>query len=91
MTKEDKADWDRMLVHRDELQLSISETASAYARARNPKRKEEWLDQWKREQRFYDRLNDNLPKRYRKDLEDRCWYPDASMPGSQRKQTWPGE
>ena len=91
MTKEDKADWDRMLSHRDELQLSISEAAAAYARARNPDRKADWLEQWKREQRFYDKLNDNLPRRYRKDLKDRCWYPGASLPGSQKKRTWPGE
>ena len=91
MTKEDKADWDRMLSYRDELQVSISEAASAYARARSPKRKADWLEDWKREQRFYDKLNDNLPKRYRKNLKDRCWHPGASLPGSQKKRTWPGE
>jgi hypothetical protein len=68
LTKEDKAAWDRMLNHRDNLQLSISDAASAYARARVPTRKAEWLDEWKREQRLYDKLNDNLPKRYRKTL-----------------------
>ena len=91
ITKEDKADWDRILAHRDDLQLSISDAASAYARARNPERKADWLETWKREQRLYDTLNDNLPKRYRKDLKDRRWDPDASLPGSQKKRTWPGE
>ena len=91
LTKENKAEWDRMLQHRDELQLSISEAASAYALARSPDRKADWLDHWKRKQRFYDKLNDNLPKRYRKDLKDRCWHPGASLPGTQKKRTWPGE
>jgi len=91
MTKEEKADWDRMLKHRDELQLSISEASGAYARTRKRERKADWLDHWQREQRFYDTLNDNLPKRYRKDLKDRCWYPGASLPGGQKTRTWPGE
>lgn len=91
MTKEDKADWDQMLEHRDDLQLSVSDAASAYARARNPERKADWLERWKFNQRFYDKLNDNLPKQYRRDLKDRCWLPGASLPGSQKKRTWPGE
>lgn len=91
LTSQDKADWDRMLAHRGDLQLSVSDASLAYARARNPERKTNWLEQWQFYQRHYDILNDNLPKRYRKDLEDRCWQPGASLPGSQLKQKWPGE
>lgn len=91
MTKEDKVAWDRMLDCRDDLQLSVSEMAAAHARARNPTKKTFWLEQWKLEQRFYDKLNDNLPKRYRKQLKDRCWKEGASRPGSQKKRAWPGE
>jgi hypothetical protein len=50
-----------------------------------------WLDEWKREQRLFDEFNDNFPKRYWKDLEDRCRCQDATLPGSQKKSSWPGE
>ncbi len=90
MTKEDKVDWDRMLQYRDDLQLTVSEMASAYSRARNPQKKAIWLEQWKRDQRFYDEMNDGLPKRYRAHLKDRCWMEGASRPGS-HKSGWPGE
>jgi hypothetical protein len=90
MTKEDKADWDRMLEYRSELQSEITFFAEAYRRARNPERKARQLDMWKFEQRLFDKLNDNLPKRYRVTLEDRCWMDGASRPGQQRKRRWPG-
>jgi hypothetical protein len=91
MTKEDKVGWDRLLGHRDELQLRISEEASAHARARSLQKKAFWLCEWVRHQEYYDELNDNLPQRYRKHLKDRCWEEGASRPGSRQTRSWPGE
>lgn len=91
MTKEDKASWDRLLEYRDGLQTDVTHFAQAYRKSRSEKKKAYLLDMWKREQSFYDRINDNLPKRYRKNLADRCWDDSASRPGSQRKTRWPGD
>ena len=90
MTKEDKADFDRLLEQRDCQQLLVSKTAAGHAEAKS-RAKQGWLDDWKLAQRLYDKLNDNLPKRYRKDLQDRCWEPGATLPGSQTTNHWPGE
>jgi hypothetical protein len=91
MTKEDKVEWDRLLEHMDQLQLEVSHYAAAYRRARNVERKERALHSWKFEQKLFDKLNDDLPKRYRRDLKDRCWEKGATRPGEQRKRVWPGE
>ena len=91
MTKEDKVAWDRLLEYRDELQSEVSMFAEAYRRSRNSQKKERALDMWKFEQKLYDKMNDNLPKRYRKQLTDRSWKEGASRPGSQKKRTWPGD
>lgn len=91
MTKQDKADWDRLLESRDELQAGISKVAEEYRKARNDKGKAEALATWKSRQELYDDINDNLPKRYRKSLLDRCFKDGATLPGQRRKQKWPGE
>lgn len=89
MTKEDKVQWDKLLEHVDNLQEEISMFASEYAKARKPENKARMLDMWKFEQNLFDRLNDNLPKRYQRQLRDRCWKEGASRPGRQRKAKWP--
>jgi hypothetical protein len=89
MTKEDKVEWDKLLEHIDNLQEEISMFAGDYARARNPEKKARALDMWKFEQNLFDRLNDNLPKRYQRQLRDRCWKEGASRAGRQRKAKWP--
>lgn len=91
MTKEDKPQWDRLLECRDELQREVSHFAEAYRKRRRADRKAEALDMWMFEQKLYDRMNDNLPRRYRKDLTDRCWQQGASRSGQQRKTRWPGD
>lgn len=90
-TNEEKAEWDRMLEYRDDLQAMVSETAIRYRKARNLERKDRLLEIWQFEQKLYDKLNDNLPKRYRKSLEDRSLEKGASRPGSEKKRHWPGE
>jgi hypothetical protein len=91
MTKEDKVKWDRLLEFRDELQTDVSTFAAYYRKARSAEKKARALDMWMFEQKVYDKINDNLPQRYRKDLADRCWEPGASRPGQQRKAKWLGE
>jgi hypothetical protein len=91
LTKEDKAKWDRLLQHRDDAQTEISYFAAAYRKCRKPDTKGRWLEMWVLEQKFYDRVNDNLPPRYRKELKDRCWERGASRAGQQRKAKWPGD
>jgi hypothetical protein len=91
MTKEEKTRWDRLLEYRDDVQTEVSTAAQAFREATTPERKASALKAWIFEQKFYDRINDNLPRRYRKELEDRCWDSNASRPGSQRTRTWPGD
>jgi hypothetical protein len=91
MTKEDKPKWDRLVEYRDELQTEVSYFAADYRKTRRPDRKARALEMWILEQKFYDKINDNLPTRYRKDLADRCWQHGASRAGQQRKAKWPGE
>lgn len=90
-TKEEKAGWNRMLEFRDELQEEVSMFAGWHRKSRSAKKKAFALDQWKSTQKVYDKLNDNLPNRYRKDLVDRCWLDGASRAGDQRTRNWPGD
>jgi hypothetical protein len=90
-SKEEKAEWDRVFAFRDGMQRVVSDMASAYQLARRGKRKESYLDVWKNAQRKYDEVNDDLPPRYRRELEDRCWEEDASRPGSQKTVAWPND
>jgi hypothetical protein len=90
MTKEDKANWDMVLGMRDMAQGLISEFAGKYRTTRSDKRPL-LLEAWKSVQKRFDQINDDLPKRYRKELQDRCWLEGASRPGSQRTCKWPGE
>ena len=91
MTKEQKVYWDMWLDRRDLIQTFVSACAEKYRRARSEDTKAQWLAEWKRLQKLYDENNDDLPKRYRKDFQDRCWESGASRHGQQRKLKWPGE
>jgi hypothetical protein len=90
-TKEEKAEWDRLLDYRDTLQRLISDMAERFEKVGPGESKDLYLQAWKDTQLQYDRTNDNLPSRYRRDLNDRCWEDDASRPGSQKTVTWSGE
>ena len=90
-TKEEKERWDRALEYVDEMQIEVSYIAAYHRRSRNEEKKARALENWKFHQKLFDRINDNLPKRYRRTLKDRCWERDASRPGSERKRIWPGE
>lgn len=90
-TKEEKETWDRQLECLGELQEDVSRHAQKFRKARNPEKKAKLLDLWKFYQKLFDRINDNLPKRYRRSLIDRNWEPDATRAGSLQKVKWPGE
>ncbi len=91
LTKEAKAEWDKLLEHLDHMQIEISDYAAMFRKSRTEKKRAFALDMWKFEQKLFDSVNDNLPKRYRKSLKDRCWEKDASRPGQQCKRLWPDE
>lgn len=76
ITPEEKKHWDRLLEFRDELQVEVSLHAGGYRRAAEMKKPP--LDHmkflashWERYTAMYDRMNNPLPDRYRKTLEDR--------------------
>jgi hypothetical protein len=79
MTPEEKRKWDRMLEFRDELQAEISMLAASYRECAAMKKPpvdhmRSTAGFWERYTAMYDRMNEPLPDRYRKRLEDR-FYP----------------
>ena len=79
MTPEEKKRWDRMLEFRDELQTEVSMLAASYrehAAMRKPPidHMRSTAGFWEQYTAMYDRINEPLPDRYRKRLEDR-FYP----------------
>lgn len=80
LTHEEKLHWDRMLEHRDDLQAQVSLVASGYKRLKGAKPPipiaSMLADDWKHRTELYDKLNEPLPARYRKPLDDRF---DASI------------
>ncbi|WFL78272.1 DUF5681 domain-containing protein [Altererythrobacter arenosus] len=82
MTPEEKKRWDRMLEFRDELQADVSMHASAYRECAAMKEPpighmRSTAGFWERYTEMYDRINEPLPDRYRKRLQDR-FYPGVS-------------
>lgn len=88
VTDDGKRAWDRWVNRRDEAQAEVSDYAERYRRARGTKNKAYWLSEWHREQKLFYRINDNLPRRYQKELEDRSYEDGASEPGSQKHLIW---
>lgn len=78
LTAEEKKRWDRMLEFRDEQQEEVSRLANGYRAAKKSKAHPHLLEtlerHWKRSVELYDRINEPLPDRYRKRLENR-FYP----------------
>ncbi len=78
ITAQEKKRWDRMLELRDDQQKEVSFFANKYRDAKNKKAHPDLLNSlatnWKRSVELYDRINEPLPDRYHKRLEDR-FYP----------------
>ncbi len=83
ITPEEKKRWDRLLEFRDEQQELVSlaarlyhETDEADAELHANRR-----EAWQQAQSLYDRINDPLPDRYRRRLEDRGYGEGFSREG----------
>lgn len=76
MTHDEKKKWDRLLEFRDELQAEVSLFAGGYHRAAKTKKPplehmRSLAGHWKDYTAMYDRINEPLPDRYKRRLEDR--------------------
>ena len=73
MTPEEKVSWDRALVFRDEQQEFVSLAARLFREANEGDGELRTRRQaaWQQAQALYDRINNALPDRYRRRLEDR--------------------
>jgi len=73
MTPEEKERWDRMLAFRDEQQEFVTFAAESYRATdeADTELRETRLATWQQAQALYDRINNPLPERYRRRLEDR--------------------
>lgn len=77
LTAEEKKRWDRLLAFRDEQQEEVSLFAKGYRDAQKARAHPDLLNslsaKWKRSVDLYDRINEPLPDRYRKRLENRLY------------------
>lgn len=73
MTPEEKERWDRMLAFRDEQQDFVTFAAESYRGTEegNAGLRARRLAAWQHAQALFDRINNPLPERYRKRLQDR--------------------
>ncbi|WP_147291751.1 hypothetical protein [Sphingorhabdus pulchriflava] len=76
-----KAFWDERFERMDNAQAEVNFFADKYRKARDPKRKAFWLDEWHFEQKIFDLLNDSLPKKYKRKLQNRSYAEGASREG----------
>lgn len=78
ITPEEKQRWDRLLAFRDEQQDYVSHLAARYREEKDVGADKDRLSSlaanWQRGVELYDRMNEPLPDRYRKRLENR-FYP----------------
>ena len=81
MNSEEKDTHDKRLARRDDAQLEVTEYATRHRAARDPKKKQMWLEWWHQEQMIFDLINDGLKGRYKQVLQDRSRHPDASREG----------
>lgn len=80
-TKEDKQRLDEFIARRDQAQEDVSYFADKYRRARDPKQKTFYLEEWHWEQRMFDIVNDAVGPRYKAKLENRSYAEGASREG----------
>ena len=85
ITPEEKQRWDRLLAFRDEQQEDVSHLAGRYreekAAGANDDRLSSLAANWERAVELYDRMNEPLPDRYRKRLENRFYPGVVGGPG----------
>lgn len=80
-TKEQKQRLDEALARRTEAQDEVSYFAGKYRRARDPRLKALYLQDWHFEQRMFDLVNELVGPRYKAKLENRSYAEGASREG----------
>ena len=85
-TKEQKERLDHALERRAEAQEFVTYFADKQRRARDPKLKERYLEEWHFEQRMFDIINDVVGPRYKAKLENRSYAEGASREGKTLEQ-----
>ena len=73
--------WDERFERMTDSQESVTYFAEKHRKARDPKRKSFWLGEWHYEQRLFDLLNDSLPKKHKRKLQNRSYADGASREG----------
>lgn len=81
MDEKQKAFWDERFQRMTDAQVEVSTFAQKHRKARDPRRRVLWLDEWHFEQRIFDLLNDSLPQKYKRRLENRSFAAGASREG----------
>ena len=81
MNTEEKDAHDKRVARRNDAQLEVTEYAKRHRSARDPKKKQMWLEWWHQEQMIFDLLNDGLKGRYKRTLVDRSSHEGASREG----------
>lgn len=81
MTKEAKQTLNEALQRRAQAQEEVSYFAEKYRRARDPRLKARYLEEWHWEQRMFDIINDVVGTRYKARLRDRSYAEGASREG----------
>lgn len=80
-TREQRDRLEQALQRRAEAQEEVNFFAEKHRRARDPKLKSRWLEEWHWEQRVFDILNDIVPCRYKAKLNNRSYAEGASREG----------
>lgn len=85
-TKEQRDRLEVAIQRRSVAQDDVNFYAEKYRRARDPKLKARWLEEWHWEQRMFDIINDIVPRRYKTKLENRSYREGASSEGTALEQ-----
>jgi Family of unknown function (DUF5681) len=80
-TKEQKQRLDEALQRRAEAQEEVNSFAERHRRARDPKLKQIYLEEWQWEQRMFDIINDVVGPRYKAKLQNRSYAEGSSREG----------
>jgi hypothetical protein len=81
ITREAKEQFDKALALRDDAQAEVSYWAERFRKARKPEAKVRALEMWHLDQKLFYQINEALPERYRKKLDDRSFAPGATQKG----------
>jgi hypothetical protein len=81
LDEQEKREWDKRLARRDDAQLEVDYSSRAFKRARTDRMRDIHLSEWISEQYIFDLINDQMPDRYKAQLNSRSWHADASREG----------